>query len=343
MSTSINFLKSEAGKQALFGTAVAPDFLMPFTGTYQDVGDFHEAPVDSGRWVPVTFIDRVSNFARFSFQGAAFFELLPVFLSAGFADLTPGGAGPYTYDHTLDLASPGAPSPYTFRFGGDEDIGGTGPAVQIQDSFCERVQLSGNANDRSVTLQSDWFGADVDDNSGAGYAFAGAALPAPLGMMRFPFSTLEYQDATTTGGDFLTMTAFACTLLDWTLNIRTGIAPKWAADANQLEYCGVRIDTPLVEFTATLRTDATSYANVMAKANADSPTYQELQFTQVGAGSRQAIWQMTGRWLPLRSAHDRSNNEVVMNNAVFRASGYPSQTTTPHAFGWELDTLWSHD
>lgn len=341
MSTSEKFLKGQADKQAAFGTGVTPTFELPFTGDYVDAGDFHEAELDSGRLWPLSIIDRVSNHATFTLNGAAYFELLPMFFNAGLADdAAPTGADPYTYVYAPDITTGGTPLPYTFVFGGGEDLGATGPAVKIIDGYCSQIVLNGNMNDRSVTMTSNWFGSSVDDNSGAGFDFTGSlAMPPNLNMLRFPYATLEYEDAGTTGGVFTTMTAFACTLMDWTLTINTGLMPQWAADANSLTMCGARIDTPSVEFQATLRTDATSYAAVMVKSK--TPTYQELQFTLTGAASRSAKFQMTGRWLPVESAHRRSNGEVVMN-ATFRASGYPSQTTTPHAFGATIITKWSH-
>lgn len=342
MSTSTRFLQTQAGKQAAFETPVTPTFQMPFTGEYEDRGDFQTAELDDGRWLPAVIVDRSSTFATFNLRGAGFFELLPVFLNAMFADMTPaGGTAPYSYDYTLDLTTPGTPAPYTFFFGGGENLGVTGPAVRVQDAYCQSLIVAGNANDRSVTYESTWFGAGVDDNSGAGHAFAAVAIPAGLGMMKYPFGKLEYADATATGGVFDTMSSFACTMLDWRLTINSGLQPKWSGDANKLSYCGVFIGRPSVQFQVTLRTNATTYAAVMAKANGLTPTYQEIQFTQTGADSRQAIWQMTGRWLPVLTAHRRSGDEVTMQ-ATFEAGGYYAQTTTPHAFGWQIDTAWSH-
>jgi hypothetical protein len=268
-----------------------------------------------------------------------FFELLPVFLSAGFADLTPTGADPYIYDYELIPATVGTPSPYTFFFGGNEAIGGTGPAIRIQDGYLQKMVLAFNINSKELTVQSDWFGLSVDDNSAAGRAFIGAALPTPLGMMKGLLSVLEIQDAATTGSDFATMTAFDCSLLDWSLSIDTGLRPQWAAEENALTYCGYYHEAPVITFAPTIRTNATNYALVKGKAN--SRTYQEIMLTLNGASSRQVKWQMTGRWLPNFIAHTRGSGEVVMSPTFQCATPY-TQVTTPHIFGWELDTKWSH-
>lgn len=339
MSTSQKFMRAEAGKQSVFGTAVTPDFKLPFTGEYADMQTEQSAAWDSGTWTPVEIVEKTSDYATFKLSGAMFFELLPVFLSAGFADLSPTGSNPYAYDAELNPAAVGAPSPYTFYFGANEAIGGTGPAVRIQDAYLQKMVLSFNLNSKELTVQSDWFGKSVDDNSGAGRAFIGAALPTSLGMMKGMLSALEIQDAATTGSDFATMTAFDCSLLDWSLNIDTGLRPQWAGEENALTYCGYYHEEPVVTFQPTIRTNATNYALVKGKAN--SRTFQELMLTMNGATSRQVKWQMTGRWLPNFTAHSRAGGEVVMS-PTFQCKTPHTQTTTPHMFGWELDTQWSH-
>ena len=95
-----------------------------------------------------------------------------------------------------------------------------------------------------------------------------------------------------------------------------------------------------MEFACTLRTDVETYQAIWMNANSREPVYQEIKFTSTGTDGRQAIFYMTGRWLPVESAHARSNNEVVMNS-TFRASGDPEQTGSPHAFGYSYVTKWS--
>lgn len=336
MSTSTKFLKGEAGKQSVFGTPVSPTFKLPFTGEYADAQEDHSAEYDSGAWTPITIVGKVSDHATFTLNGTAFFELLPLFLNAGFGDITPSGEGPYVYDDELDPSAVGAPIPYTFFFGGNEAIGGTGPAVRIADAYCQSFSLAWSMSAKQIALQSTWFGRSVDDNSGAGFAFIGSGLPAGIEMMKGLLASLNIQDAASTGSDFTTMTAFDCALLDWTLAVNTGLQPMWSGDKNALTYCGYYHQAPVTTFTAALRTTSANYALVAAKAKAR--TYQELELTLNGAGSRQLKAQLTGRWLPSVTAHGRSGNEVVMNG-VFQAETPHTQVTTPHYLSWELDTL----
>lgn len=343
MSTSAVYKFGQAGIQnSGFGTAATPTFTLPFTGVYSDDPTIQRADYDGGRLIDQFIEQRVANFATFTLGGAAFFEMMPIIHNAAWNDTAPVGSDPYAYDYTLDIdGDPGDPIPYTFRFGGNEDIGGTGPAIQIQDAYVESYSLSGNMNSREVTFDSKWFGLEVDDNSGAGYAFASTSIPSTFSLMRFPYGTLSHKDATTTGGSFAALTDFACTLLDWKLSCNNINAPKWCADAGALTHQGLQVVRPTITFEATLRTDSTSYAAVAAKANAASPTYQELQLALTGAASRHATFQFTGRWEHVRSVHMAANDELVMK-AKFLATGYPSQTTTPHAYGYEIDTKWSH-
>lgn len=340
MSTVIGFLKAECGKQSGFGSVATMDVELPFQGSYMDDQEEHSAEYDAGVWTQVEIVQKISDFATFTLNGVCFFETLPIFLNAGFSGLTPGGVGPYDYDYALNPATLGTPLPYTFYFGGGEDIGGTGPAIRIQDAYLESLTLSSNINSKIVELQSSWFGRGVNDNSGAGYAFTSPGLPPNLSMLRGLNNLLSVKDAGTTGGSFATMTDFSGALLDWTLTINTGLRPKWVGDNNTgTSYAGILQDKPTVEFAPMIRTTAANVALVQAKAT--DRTYQELQLANVGLSSRLCNWQLTGRWLPNFNTHDRNNDEVVMS-PTFVARTPHTQTTTPHMFGWELDTQWEH-
>lgn len=339
MSTSEKFMKGEAGKQSAFGTPVTTTFKLPTMNDYADEQEEHEAQWDSGFWTPVTIVEKVADFATFQLKGAAFYEYLPVFLSAAWDDLAAGGVGPYTYNDDITPTAVGAPSPYTFLFGANEAIGGTGPAVRIQDSYCQSFALSFDMGNKAVQIDSSWFGLKVDDNSGAGFAFAGANLFATPAMIKGLQSTIGYQDAATTGGAFNSLTDFDCHILNWTFAADLGLRPKWAADQNGLTYCGVKHVQPAVTWAARVRTDSTTYAALAAKAKAR--TFQEVQLQLDGDASEQFVLNMTGRWLPDVVAHGRGDDEVVMNG-TFRAETPYSQVTTPHYIGWTLATNVEH-
>lgn len=337
----VGFLQVQAGKQTVFGTDVDPDFQMPVVGVYTDAQEMHTAEWDSGVWTKLTIVDVVGQFARFTLNGVLFYEMLPVLFNAGFDEMTPtgGGDGPHVYTGSAAPGAEGDPIPYTFRFGGNDGGGGAESAVEIRDAHMEQLNLVHNLNVKAVLFESEWFGAFVDDASGAGYELIAATVPYPLGMVNGLKSTLEIQDAGTTGGDFETITAFECSLLDWQLSIDTGLRPAWSGDKNQLTYCGPRVETPSCAFSPILRTSGTNYA--ITKTKADLRAFQELQLTFAGEDNRQAIFQMTGRWLPNFEAHDRSRNEVVMQ-PTFQVETPHTQTTTPHWLSWQFDTQWEH-
>lgn len=341
MSTSTKFLKAECGQQSAFGTVNAsPNVKLPFTGEYEDLQEEHEAEWDQGTWTPLSIVEQVAGYAQITLSGVMFFEFLPIIHNMGWGNVNAvDETTHYQYDGSVSPSAVGSPIPYTFLLGGNEAIGGTGPAIRIQDAYVESYTLAGNMNSKEVALSATLFGLQVDDNADAGYAFIGAALPSNLGMMKTLKTGVNYQDATATGGDFATMTALACAMLDWSLTFNTGLVAKWASDQNQLTYCGVRHVEPSVEFTPTIRTDATTYAAIKAKA--DARTFQEIQINLTGDAQRALAYNLTGRWLPNFIAHSRSDDEVVMQ-PTFRVSTPHTQTTTPHFLSWTLDTEWEH-
>ena len=332
------FLKAEAGQQTVFGTPVSPTFQTPFEGEYEDAQQEHAAQWDSGTWTPLEIVEQVATHARFQLRGTAFYELLPHFFTAGFTDMTPSGT--YLYSAATSTTAVGSPLPYTLRFGATgNNIGGTGPAVQISDAYLESLTLSGNINSKEVSLTSQWFGKQIDDNSGAGYAFIGSALPSSIAIVNTVTGALALKDAGTTGGSFTGMTSVSGALTDWTLAINTGLRPKWRSDSNQTTFSGVQWVEPSVEFTPTIVTDSTTFGLVRTKYNAR--TYQELMLTLTGASSRSAIFKLTGRWTSVPTAHDRSDDQVVLR-PTFTARTPHTQTTTPHYFGWAINTTWNH-
>jgi hypothetical protein len=332
----LRWLRVQAGKQAEFGTAVAMDFALPVTFDYQQ-GDVEQvAEWDAGRWTGTEIVELTAEYATFTLRGALFFELLPVLFNAGFAAMTASGLGPYSYSGSGGPDAVGVPVPYTFRFGGDE--GAVGSMMQVQDAYCHALRLNFNLNDKIVRCESQWFGRRIDDNDGAGYAPTAVPLPTGLAMVNGLRSTVGLQDAGESGGAFDALAEFECSLIEWALDVDTGLRPTWAADQNGLTYCGVRHETPRATWLPHIRTTADNYAVTLTKAQAR--TFQEVQMTWVGT-DREVVVQMTGRWLGKLHAHSRSGGEVVMQ-PQFRVATPASQTTTPHWMSWAIEAGWEH-
>ena len=340
MSTSVKFMKSEAGMQTAFDTAATTNFKLPWTGEYEDLQEDHAAEYDAGTWTPNTIAAKVANYAALRFSGTAFYEYMPVIHNLAWTATGPTDQTTYQqYDASVSVSAVGAPRPYTFLLGGKELLGATGPAVKIQDAYCQSYTLSGGINEKAIQLTAELFGLSVNDNAAAGFAFADSALFSPVGMMKSLTAVVKYKTAGTTGGSFVTMNPLSCVLLDWQMTFNTGLMPKWAADQADLSYCGVRHAAPSIEIATTIRTDATTYAAIKAKA--DARTFQEIEFFWTGDDQRALKYQFTGRFLPNFIAHSRSEDEVVMQ-PTFRVETPHTQTTTPHWFGWQLDTEYSH-
>lgn len=333
---STKFNKVQVALQSAFGTpigATSMTTVLPYKGTYEDKRYRHEAEWDAGTWTPTTIVQEVATEVAMTLEGTAFFELIPVLLNSGFADVAPTG----TYIHTywVNPAAVATPMPLTALVGTvGTSIGGTGPAVQLSDLYLKTLTLSANINDKVVMVKAEFFGTTYSDNSGAGYAFdaSGCALPSTMEMINGLKGVISYKDSTTTGvtegNPFESLTPFACTVLDWELVIDTGIEPAWCTTNNVLTWAALKYTQPSCEFKPIIRTSATTYAAVKGKAEAE--TYQDVQLQLSGSSAARGLSiNMTGLWDVVPTVHDEQDGEVVMK-PTFRAKTPHTQTTTPH-------------
>lgn len=332
------FLQVQAARQSAFDDPALPTIGLPVVFEYADGDQDQIAAWDAGLWTGLEIVERVAKFATFTLRGVLFFELMPLLLAAGFAPVTPSGTGPYTYADSVAPGATGTPSPYTFRFGGNDGNRSPTSMVQVQDAYLSKLTLTMSQSVRVVTFDSEWFGRFVDDNDGLGYEPEAVTLPSGLRMVNGLLSGLGLQDAGATGGAFDALTALACELMEWTLTLDTGLRPAWAGDGNNLSYCGVRQEWPGLQFAPTIRTNIDTYALVMAKAQAR--TYQELQLAFAGGDDTLSL-QMTGRWQPKLNAHERLRGEIVLK-PVFEGKTPHTQTTDPHWLSYEMVTGWQH-
>ena len=235
----------------------------------------------------------------------------------------------------VNPAAVAVPMPLTALLGTvGTNVGGTGPAVQLSDLYLKTLTLSANINDKVVKVKGEFFGTTYNDNSGAGFAFdtTGCALPATMEMINGLKGIIGYKDATTTGvtegNPHISLTSFVCTIIDWELVIDTGIEPAWCTTNNVLTWAALKYTQPSCEFKPVIRTSATTYAAVKAKAEAE--TYQDLQIQLSGSSAARSLSiNMTGLWDVVPTAHDEQDGEVVMK-PTFRAKTPHTMTTTPH-------------
>lgn len=325
---SDKFLKMQVGLQTSFGTPVTPTIQLPLIGNYEDQRVHHSSEYDRGAWTPTTIASLERTLSRVMLTGDAFYEVLPVLFNSMWEDVAPTGADPYTHTYTISPAAVAVPKPLTGLAGAvGENIGGTGPAVKLPDLYVRSLSLASNVNNPTAALEAELFGTNVDDNSGAGFAFASVALPGNLETINGLKAALNIQDAATTGGDFLTMTAFSCAFIDWRLAFTSGLEPKYSVDGAITTHAGIRYTQPTGELVAKIRTNSTNYA--LIKAKSDARTYQELQLVLSGSATRAVTINLTGRWTAVPTVHARESDEVVMD-ATFTVETPHTQTTTPH-------------
>ena len=338
----VAFLRVQAGKQAEFDDATTPTVALPVTFEYEE-GDVEQlAKWDPGVWTPLVIVERTARFATFRLRGTLFFEMLPLLLNAGFGEMAgnevEGSGGLYGYGDSVAPGQTGEPAAYTLRLGGNDANRWQGSMVQIQDAYLHKLTLSFNLNDKAVLFESEWFGRYIDDNDGAGYAPLAVTLPPNLAIVNGLRTELGVQDAGgAEGSEFGDLTLFECSLMEWQLQIDTGVRPAWAADGNNYFYCGVRHEWPQASLTAHLRTNLDNYAITKVKANLR--TYQEMRLQIAGNDNRRVRFDMTGRWLPNFPAHDRSREEVVMK-PEFRVESPHWQTVFSHWLSYDFLTRW---
>lgn len=325
---SSKFNKAQVGLQTAIGTAVDPTIQVPWKGTYEDKRQIHSAEYDAGTWTPTTIVALAGTETAAKFEGTAFFEMLPVLLNSGLADVSPS----VTYLHTYAV-SPSAiatPKPLTALFGAvGTYIATTSAAVKLKDLFLKTLTLSANINDKIVMVSADMFGSTFDDNSAAGYPFIVAGLPATMEPINGLKGVIRYQDADTTGGNFLTMTDFECSILDWEFQLDTGIEPGYCLTDEATTWTALKYTQPVCTFKPIVRTTTATYAAIKAKS--DARTYQEIQLEIPGSdpATRKLTINMTGRWDVVATAHDEQDGEVVIK-PTFLVETPHTQTTTPH-------------
>lgn len=337
-ATITSLLRIEAGRQSAFDSPAAMEVAIPAVFEYSDAQEEHSAPYDSGLWTPVRIVDQVSDFARFTLKGAGIFEVMPLLFEAGYGALTPSGAGPYLYEGEVLPGVVGAPVAYTYRFGGDNAGVTHGSMIQIADAYLQTLHIELDLDTKTPIYTATFFGRRIDDNEGAGYQPSNQPLPANLALIQGLRGTLGLQSATDTGGLFDDLTSLDCELMDWSLDLDTGLRPMWSGDQNQLTYCGVTFVEPFVRFQPTVRTNLNTYALILTQAQ--QRVYTELALTVEGDDSRSLALRLTGRFLAKLGAHERARDEVVMR-PVFLAEVPHTQTTTPHWFSWEISTQWN--
>src|SRR5574343_1975441 len=138
---SSKFNKCQAALQATHGTAIAADAMtiqVPWRGTYEDRRQVHVAEYDAGTWTPTQIVAEVSTEVGMTFEGTAFYEMLPVLLNSGLDDVN--STGSYIHTYNISPAAVGAPKPLTVLAGTvGTNIGGTGPAVRLHDLYLKTL------------------------------------------------------------------------------------------------------------------------------------------------------------------------------------------------------------
>ena len=260
---SSKFNRAQVGLQTAIGTGLAATAMtinVPWRGMYEDKRQIHVAEEDTGTWTPKTRVALASPETGATFEGTAFYEMIPVLLNSGFADVAPSAS--YLHTYSVSPTAVGAPMPLTALFGTvGTVIAGTEPAVLLKDLLLKTLTLSANINDKVVKVKGEFFGSTYDDNTAAGYAFdADPGTQPTMTEINGLRGVLRYEDVDTTGGVFATMTDLSCVMLDWELVIDTGIEPAYCLTDEVTTWSALKYTAPVCTFAPIVRTSSTTYA-----------------------------------------------------------------------------------
>ena len=106
-----------------------------------------------------------------TFEGTAFFEMMPVLFNSGLADVDPSVT--YLHTYVVSPAAVGVPMPLTALFGTVGMAGAwatpfvTAPAFKY-DLFLKTLTLSANINDKIVMVKAEMFGSTYDSDTARG-------------------------------------------------------------------------------------------------------------------------------------------------------------------------------
>ncbi|MBK8113271.1 MAG: hypothetical protein IPK44_01480 [Candidatus Accumulibacter sp.] len=326
---SSKFNLVQLGHQTALGTAVDPTIEIPMKAAYEDKRQVHTAEWDSGNWTPTTIVAQVASETAFTLEGTAFFEMMPVLLSSGLANVTASGTPPAAiHTYVVSPSAIGVPTPLTALVGtvGMTGTSGTpfvtGPMIKLKDLYLKTLTLSGNINDKAVMCKAEFFGTTYDaGTSNAGFPQIVLGTLPTLEMINALKGVLKIDDTTAVGWAWSAESTFSCALLDWEWTLDTGIEPAWCLTDNVTTWSALKYTSPSCEFKPVFRTSSVNYA--LVKAKADALTYQDMQLLIAGStADRSLTINMTGLWDTIPTVHDEQDGEVVMK-PTFRCQ-------TPH-------------
>lgn len=295
--------KIQIGLETTAGTAVAATALWRGMGTLEDQREtiFPEEDIGLISGGDRTYVPKLLAGITFD-ETEATFEQLPYPLSAGVKNVVTGAAdgsgSGKVYSYNFTTAAQATVKTYTIEGGDDQQ------EEEMEYSFVTAFTLKGVAGE-AWKVSSDWQGRQVAPSTFT----AAIAIPTVEEML---FSkTLLYIDSTTVG-----TTLKSNTLLDASLDVKTGIMPVFTADG-QLYFSFTKQTQPEVVLELTFEHDSIAVAE---KAAWRAQTTRLIQLKTTGstlttAGTtyslKTQIINLAGKWEKFDKIGDSDGNDIV--------------------------------
>lgn len=335
----INTLIAECGKQT--NPTDAPAFQVPLAVEYGNPVELHKSFVP-GSLLPLTRTQKIREHMTFRATGDLSYGVATWLMKAGFYPTGSTSSNPYR--HTVDNLRTLLPLPnipHVWLLGSEDIQGGTGPAVRIKDSYLQKIKLSSNINAPMVRVETDWFGTLATNLSTVTTEeFAGAALPTDLELVNginAGFNMYTYTGAWHGGSSHSSL----CQLIDWSIEMDTGLRPLWALDRFSYAMCGAKRLTPQITASFTIRAPTTSGAFTLPGRGVDG-TPMELYWQIQGTNNRRLYLQMMGFFTETPSPHGRGEEDVIQAYK-FMADTPDLATAEPKYFGFDVWSHWNYN
>lgn len=302
--------KIQLGRETTAGNAVVATTIYRGKGTLEDQQEIAFAEEDIGYLSGVDRTYSPKDGAALSMESVeATFEQLPHILEAGIKTATPAqdGAGSgYIYSYEFPTTAANTIKTYTIEGGDNQAV------EEIEYAYVSSFTLVGEAG-AAWMMTAEWIGRQVLTS-----AFTGSlSLPAVEEIL-FQKTKLYIDNVSGAFGGTLKSN----TLLGATLNVTTGLIPKFTADG-ELYFSFVQTTSPEVTLDITFEHDGTAVAE-KANRKAETPRLIRLlaegsTFTTAGTtySKKTMIIDLAGKWETFEKIGEQDGNDIV--SGVFRS------------------------
>jgi len=293
-----------------FGTAVAATALWRGTGTIADnrVVEFPEEDIGYLSGTDRSYTPQVE--AGLTFEDTpATFEQIHYVLQAGLEKVSAtSGDTDYVWQYDFPTTSANNIQAFTIEGGDDEN------AVEMEYSFVQSFTLSGSGGEAWM-LSADWIGRQV---TSTGVTFStGVSVPSVEEIL-FSKTKLYIDSSTGSFGG----TQVSNTLLSATVNVNTGIKPKYTAEGQK--YFSFHFnDMPEITLDVTFEHDSNAvtefenWQDETARLIRLESTGSDLASSGATYSDKTMIIDMAGKWESFDAIGDEDGNDIL--TGTFRA------------------------